>query len=304
MLQSTTRFRRAFTLIELLVVIAIIAILIALLVPAVQKVREAAARTQCTNNLKQIGVAIHMHHDNYKNLPTLGLGVDVARTLSGTGPANFMTQAWGWPYQILPYLEQNSLWLEPSDAAIKGRPVPLFFCPTRRQNVVYQANGGGSMGPRAAIDYVANQGSNPVNQGTAGGNGMFNRIAPSPPLLRFASITDGTSNTIAISEQYMPPEWYLIPGGPETDMHRGGWVGGYAGSGGTNYRKPTATPMQDKAYTMVFADLWRFGSAHSAGMNALLGDGSVRGVRYEVNANVFIQACVRNDGQAFSLDDL
>src|SRR6195952_2826586 len=103
------RWRQGFTLIELLVVIAIIAILIGLLVPAVQKVREAAARAQCQNNLKQLGLAIHNHHDVYKVLPTGGTNpwatVSMASATIPDGPAK---QTCGWGYQILPYIEQKA----------------------------------------------------------------------------------------------------------------------------------------------------------------------------------------------------
>src|SRR5258708_7372827 len=123
--------RSAFTLIELLVVIAIIAILIALLVPAVQKVREAAAQTQCRTNLKQIALAFHSHHDALKFFPSGGTDWWQGRVTSGPGkPADFNKQSWGWMYQILPYIEQTALWQKTNDADIWGVPIFMYFCPS------------------------------------------------------------------------------------------------------------------------------------------------------------------------------
>src|SRR5262249_43478609 len=125
----------AFTLIELLVVIAIIAILIALLVPAVQKVREAAARAKCQNNLKQIGLAIHMYHDTYKKLPINQYG-DYSDPSAYGGPY-FTSSSWSFLAVILQYLEQNNVYIQGNipKATLKtssatAQVIPIFLCPS------------------------------------------------------------------------------------------------------------------------------------------------------------------------------
>lgn len=148
-MQNVFKNRRAFTLIELLVVIAIIAMLVALLVPAVQKVREAAARAQCTNNLKQIGLAVHNYHDGKKVLPPSQLWV-----YSTTPTYSLDHKSWSWMYFILPFVEQDNLakQVNPAVDALVDKlnviktPVPTYICPSDP----------GTANPVVFLDFAAN----------------------------------------------------------------------------------------------------------------------------------------------------
>jgi prepilin-type N-terminal cleavage/methylation domain-containing protein len=196
------RTRTAFTLIELLVVIAIIAILLALLVPAVQKVREAAARTQCLNNFKQIGLALHSYHDAHRAFPP-----------AGQYPVGATGSSWSVQAKLLPYLEQANLHNQINFAAaystqpaITQFRVPVHVCPSD-PNDKPRVDGALTHYP---ISYGVNFGTwmvfNAANQ--QGGDGAFVVNRP----MRMTGISDGTSNTLAFAEvkMYSP---YLRDGG-------------------------------------------------------------------------------------------
>src|SRR5205823_6438694 len=162
----------------------IIAILIALLVPAVQKVRESSAVAQCKNQLKQIGLAFQSHHDTFKVFPSGGTSWQNSdRVMTAGQPADYSSQSWGWMYQILPYIEQNTLWADPNEAEIAATPVMTYICPSFRGPIVRpyaQGNNPGSTSHRAMADYTANAGTwGTWSDLTTGGNAMDGAIVPS-----------------------------------------------------------------------------------------------------------------------------
>jgi prepilin-type N-terminal cleavage/methylation domain-containing protein/prepilin-type processing-associated H-X9-DG protein len=312
MLQVRCRRRAAFTLIELLVVIAIIAILIGLLVPAVQRVREAASRATCQNNLKQLALACHAHHDAFKILPTAGrqdCGT-CGRTSTGTAGAGWSftnptaaapNQLWSWRYQILPFIEQNNIYVLTSDSQVRAAIVPIYNCPSRRPPTV--------AGNTWAADYAGNMGSNwcPANSllvwtGTIVpgflndlSKGAAGRVGP----INITMVTDGTSNTLLLGEKYVPSDHYALQ---DTWGDNESWAGG---NSWTVTRCANQQPMQDAPYasfhgnvpanaaanpgscgpyglgtTGGYFDFW--GSAHPGAFNVAMTDGSVRSIRYSV----------------------
>jgi prepilin-type N-terminal cleavage/methylation domain-containing protein/prepilin-type processing-associated H-X9-DG protein len=303
--------RLGFTLIELLVVIAIIGILIALLLPAVQKVREAANRASCANNLKQIGTAFHNHHDTYNYFPGGGEGWSSPPNYVNGQPAIGMWQDAGWGFQILPFIEADNVWKGGQATSDNGRvltaigtPNKLFFCPSRRgpQTVVYLKAYGpeylDSIPPpepdqviTAMCDYAA---SNLENTGVVVRTSGSPAFGPPPQgNTRFASITDGTSNTLLVGDKRMNRA--LLGQWQEDDSE--GYTSGFDEDTMRSTTQPPAPDFSQPANGVPIDGQKLFGSSHTGGLNAVFADGSVHFIRYGINPTVFSNLGNRSDGQ-------
>jgi prepilin-type N-terminal cleavage/methylation domain-containing protein len=281
------RHSRGYTLVEVLVAVAILTILIGLLLPAIQKVREAASRTSCSQNLKQIGQAVHAHHDAVGRLPYGGWQVYPKGTPSGADPFARTPEAressWSWAYQILPYLGQGELYKQADPAAVRATPVKAYYCPSRRPTVAY--------GSFAKIDYAANAGT-----AADGSNGV---ILPTPlGALHWSDVADGTHVTVLIAGKRLNAASLGVSTDDNESYCTAGWNGDWE-----VYRSGAFQPAQDADEPGDTNPQPAFGSAHATGFAVLFCDGSVRWLRHSVDLPVWTRACARNDSQAENLDN-
>ncbi|QDT38740.1 DUF1559 domain-containing protein [Stratiformator vulcanicus] len=302
--------RRGFTLIELLVVIAIIAILIALLLPAVQQAREAARRSQCKNNLKQLGLALHNYHDANSAFPP-GVTPNNAWLNNSTTNYNALQNAsgvWAWGARILPFLDQQPLYeqLEMTVLPVSSSPLsalqtslPVFLCPSDEMPKLNSANeiNGDS---HASSNYVANFEDTSTSrgyfeeqdEGNTTPRALFKKTQKKRPTsfdgvfgiglsLNTGDISDGTSNTIALGERV----WAYRDG--YTPRKNGALIyaspsilegTGYGWTGLTSVMNlATSCPLNPVEANCSSDDSFRrtYASSHAGGMQFVMADGSV-----------------------------
>ncbi len=309
--------RSAFTLVELLVVIAIIGILVALLLPAVQAAREAARRTSCTNNLKNIGLAIHNFHDSQGYLPN-------SRRI-----CDYKT----WAAELWPYIEETALaaeWDPTQDYygqtdRMRTYQVSLYLCPSRGRELPAISLDGDSDSshpgnhPGALGDYACNVGTDiylsdhPFEETSGpfvysgavfvedcgdvpGGPGSLNPVNK----LTFAKIEDGLTKTLFIGEKHVPQNFMGVGALNDNSVYNPDYLKSHGRFGGID--NPLSSTNQGNTEATVDQFNANFGSAHPSVCHFVYGDGRVNGLAYSVNTRVLRYMCDRKDGRVYDLE--
>jgi prepilin-type N-terminal cleavage/methylation domain-containing protein/prepilin-type processing-associated H-X9-DG protein len=312
--------RPGFTLVELLVVIAIIGILIALLLPAVQAAREAARRTQCTNNLKQMALGIHNYGDVWRVFPPGYLGQPPANC-SSVNNGSTQARGWGWGALILPYVEQSTLYegLAPTsrqivcgiptgaqatpavgNAALQKTKLPFYVCPSAPDaelNDTRLPGAPAAPGSHAKSNYVGVSGMDFSGvSATTGRKGIFVNGMLHKTALR--DVKDGTSSTFLVGEKYRRDldavKQTFSPG----EYTGGFWVGVAPDTQIANTVMQLALP--PSTFAINGASINAFASRHPGGAQFALTDGSVRFVSENANQETIADMGTMNDGKAIT----
>lgn len=282
-------YRKAFTLVELLVVIAIIGLLIALLLPAVQAARESARRCSCCNNLKQVGLAAHMHHNTHERLPAGWDGYD-----AGGRPWAMGSPGWGWAARILPFLEQANVEknlinyklpaTDPANSQARLYMIKTYRCPSDTGKDTFlnmdEESGAGTL-DFATANYVGVWGTTDTHVcGTlpAGAQCTSDGCFFHNSSLRFADIRDGLSQTFLVGER-------------NSRLDYSTWVGTYDVNDCSQGRivGTASYPPNSQA-----SDIHNFSSEHPSGTHFLLADGSVRIVAETIDTAAYHALCTRS----------
>jgi prepilin-type N-terminal cleavage/methylation domain-containing protein/prepilin-type processing-associated H-X9-DG protein len=280
---------RAFTLVELLVVIAIIGVLVALLLPAIQAAREAARRSQCKTNLKQIGLALHNYESTLRTFPPGYTSAATTINGPGTGPG------WGWGAYILPYLEESSIQIDftkpitdPLFDQTRTLTLPVFRCPSDSVELpLFPVQDGGSttLTQVAFSNYVGVAGTYEVTDFPDTGTGVLFRNKS----IAIKQITDGLSHTLMVGERDSHKS-------PETT-----WVGALTNSVipplNPNYENEgspvliltnTGTVADDRVPNNALDHVEDSNSAHPQGVHFMFADGSVQAINNDIDPNVWV----------------
>ena len=300
--------RTGFTLVEVLVVIAIIGILVAFLLPAIQAAREASRRSQCQNNLKQIGLAVQNHHDARRAFPM--------------GRNGFDQKAVSWAFFLLPYLEETAIYNswnpnvrvdDDRNAPTMRTPIESYACPSRRRAAADRNFDNNNkpplvLGAGTLADYSANAGIKLMTgmTNTEGSNGVFggySRIEAGPIFsgsrISARQVEDGLSKTIAIGERHLPP----VP--PNTDEAMKDYViGDTAAIPGDTPNTTFRCAEDGLATSLDDPDKEKFGSSHSGGtVQCVFLDGHVAGLHQDMNLDVLKALSTIGGGEVVPADN-